>query len=233
MASSVTSTEQRPLRTTASATACLAGPATTAIAERRGAELVEREPDRARVEGGVDDVAVGVDVAADDVADGALLHEHVDVGHREVAALDVHRVVVGGAGAEQVGVGGAGELDHARDDAVGLDGLLGREALEDGGARQQGGAAAALLRDADGGRRRGAGPAVEAHAAVDLHDVDAGGPAVAQVLGDLEERATPADAEGAGHGAERREVVGRGLRGALLQLLGRVHAGGRDDDRRR
>ncbi len=157
MASSVTSTEQRPLRTTASATACLAGPGDDGDAERGGAEFVERQPDGAGVERGVDDVAVGVDVAADDVADGALLHEHVDVGDREVAALDVHGVVVGGAGAEQVGVGRAGEFDDPGDDPVGLDGLLGREALEDGGARQQGGAAAALLRDADGGGGRGAG----------------------------------------------------------------------------
>ena len=105
MDSSVTSTEQRRLRTTASATACLAEPAITAIASGDRAQLVEREADGARVERGVDDVAVGVDVAPDDVADGALLHEQVDVGGREVAALDVHRAVVGGAGTEEVRVG--------------------------------------------------------------------------------------------------------------------------------
>ena len=90
---------------------------------------------------------------------------------------------------------------------------------------------AALLRDRDRGGRRGAGAAIEAHPAVDLHDVDPRGPPVAQVLRDLEERAPPAHAEGARNGAERGEVVGRRLGGALLQLFGRDDAGRGHDDR--
>jgi hypothetical protein len=51
------------------------------------------------------------------------------------------------------------------------------------------------------------------------------------VLRDVEQRASPADAEGARNRAEGREVVGRGLRRALLQLLGRLDARRGDDDR--
>jgi hypothetical protein len=55
--------------------------------------------------------------------------------------------------------------------------------------------------------------------------------AAAQVLRDVEEGAAPAHAEGARHGAERGEVVGCRLGGALLQLFGRDDTGRRHDDR--
>jgi hypothetical protein len=51
------------------------------------------------------------------------------------------------------------------------------------------------------------------------------------VLGELEQGAAPAHAEGARDGPEGGEVVGGRLRGALLQFFGRLHARGGDDDR--
>ena len=114
------------------------------------------------VEVGVDDASGRVDVAADDVPDRARRDESVDVGFREVAAVDVHGSVIGGAGAVQVRVGRAGDVQHTGDDPVGLDGLLRRPMLEDRRTGQERGGPAAFLGDADGGRRCGAGPGAPA-----------------------------------------------------------------------
>jgi len=55
------------------------------------------------------------------------------------------------------------------------------------------------------------GALAEAHAAVDLHDVDARRPADRQRLGDLVQGAAPTDAEQARHRSVAHEVIGGGF----------------------
>ena len=231
VSSSVTSTVHRPLPTTARATACLAAPAMTAMLSWRRAQALQREADGPLVEPWVDDGTGGVDVPTHDVADRAPADELRDVVGGEVAAVDQHGARVGRPGAEQVGVGARRQVEHGGDGAVGLDGALGLQPFEDRRARQQGGVPAGLLRDGDRGGGRGAGPSVEADAAVDLHDVDAARPAVLEVPGDVVQRAPPADPERARDGTQRGEVVGGGLRGARLELVLVVDARRGHDDR--
>ena len=182
----------------------------------RPAQLRELNADRSLIKRRINNVAVAVDVPTHNIADCSLAHEFGDLFGGEVAAVDERRVSIGLASAVQIGRCSSCQVEHRGDGAVRLDGSLGFQPLQDGRARQQSRRAARLVSDSDGGRRRSACALVETDPAIDLHDIDAGRPALLKVKRNVVQGAAPADTEGARNGTEAAEVVGCGLGGARL-----------------